>query len=483
MKILDGSEGEGGGQIIRNSICYAALLQQDLRIHSVRKKRSKPGLRAQHLTGLKLAADICGGSLVDAHVGSEAFEYHPKPKPMSKLNPCKDKFEAEVDGHDDDVDVDAHAAEKRNTIMADIKTAGSICLLFQVGLPCMLYSNSRISHLELRGGTNADMAPQIDYTQQVFLPIISRHCFRSLLSMSQPISESASSSIASDANANTNVVVANIDIQKRGYFPVGKGVASISLHGALKEFRGPMEPIVMKERGHVVSISITAFYAGKLPRFVAKKMADSALQIIQGDNILNSSIATSTTNNDVNVHPIVRIIQHKDGVGSASGILIVATTNTGCIFGGSSLGTRGEDAVVTGRRAAQEILKSIHDGGCVDDWLQDQLIIFMALAKGESQILTGSLTQHTRSAIDVATTMTDAKFDIVRVAVPVPDPDPGESTRCSGSTTSPDTSKDALGVGEGNLYSDLDPNKYGKDGCIPGKHIIRCRGIGFVMKR
>jgi len=473
MKILDGSEGEGGGQIIRNSICYAALLQQDLRIHSVRKKRSKPGLRAQHLTGLKLAADICGGSLVDAHVGSEAFEYHPKPMPKPKLIPCKDRLEVEVevDGQHDDADVDV--AVKPNTIVADIKTAGSICLLFQVGLPCMLYSNSRISHLELRGGTNADMAPQIDYTQQVFLPIISRHCFRSLLLL-QPTDESASTSIASDANANA--IVANIDIQKRGYFPVGKGVASISLHEALKESRGPMEPILLKERGHVISISITAFYAGKLPRFVAKKMADSALRVIQGDNVLNS---IATTNN-VNVHPIVRIIQHKNGVGSASGILIVATTNTGCIFGGSSLGTRGEDAVVTGRRAAREILKSIHDGGCVDDWLQDQLIIFMALAKGESQILTGSLTQHTRSAIEVATTMTDAKFDVVQVAVP--HPDPGESTHCSGST-SPETSQSLLGAGEGNLYLDLDPNKYGKDGCIPGKHIIRCRGIGFDMKR
>jgi RNA 3'-terminal phosphate cyclase (ATP) len=41
----------------------------------------------------------------------------------------------------------------------------------------------------------------------------------------------------------------------------------------------------------------------------------------------------------------------------------------------------------------------LNDGGCVDDWLQDQLIIFMALAEGTSEILTGSLTQHTQTAI------------------------------------------------------------------------------------
>ena len=75
--------------------------------------------------------------------------------------------------------------------------------------------------------------------------------------------------------------------------------------------------------------------------------------------------------------------------------------------------------------------------------------------------------------------MKDAKFDIVRTAVSEP---PGKSTYCLG-ITSPETSQDAIGAGEGSLYSDLGTNKYGKDGCIPGKHIIRCRGIGFVVKR
>jgi hypothetical protein len=56
--VIDGSRGEGGGQILRNAISYACIFQQNLRIHHIRAKRSKPGLRQQHLTGLQFCTEM-----------------------------------------------------------------------------------------------------------------------------------------------------------------------------------------------------------------------------------------------------------------------------------------------------------------------------------------------------------------------------------------------------------------------------------------
>ena len=394
MQVIDGSKGEGGGQIIRNAIVYATLFQVPLRIHSIRAKRSNPGLRAQHVTGLQLAVDICGGSLSGAQVGSNTFEYHPRGEKDEK--------------------------QYVRNLFADIGTAGSICLLLQVGLPCLIY-NSYMDSLELRGGTNADMAPQIDYMEEVLLPTISRHCIRDTM------------------DTDANIVV--VDIKTRGYYPIGKGVVNCSLHEVLHNFKGPMHPLILMERGRVESIHIKCFHAGKLPAFVASKMADAASRLI----------ANSSLEDVKNVTPSVELVKHEPAVGSASGIIIVAKTSTNCIFGASSLGNRKEKAEITGAKAAQELLDTLHAGGCVDEWLQDQLILFIALAYGESKILTGCLTQHTQTAIDVAKEMTGAEFQVMKV--------------------------DDL-VNDGTARS-FNQREYGKRDCIYGRHIISCKGIGF----
>jgi len=83
--------------------------------------------------------------------------------------------------------------------------------------------------------------------------------------------------------------------------------------------------------------------------------------------------------------------------GSGSGIVLWAETDTGCVLGGSGLGSKGVDPTTVGRDAADELIKAIKGGGCVDEYLQDQVIIFLALAKGRSTVKTGlPLTLHTQ---------------------------------------------------------------------------------------
>jgi len=95
---------------------------------------------------------------------------------------------------------------------------------------------------------------------------------------------------------------------------------------------------------------------------------------------------------------------------------ILARTSTGCLLAGSALGERNKSAETVGKEAANELAKHIQEGGCVDEYLQDQLIIYMALAKGESKVLTGPLSLHTETAIFVAEQMTKAKFTVKQVS-------------------------------------------------------------------
>src|SRR5262245_66499634 len=74
---IDGSEGEGGGQILRSSLSLAICTHQPFRIANIRANRDKPGLMRQHLTAVKAAAQICGGETRGAELGSRALVFRP----------------------------------------------------------------------------------------------------------------------------------------------------------------------------------------------------------------------------------------------------------------------------------------------------------------------------------------------------------------------------------------------------------------------
>lgn len=397
--VIDGSEGEGGGQIIRNAISYATILQVPIEVHSIRAKRSKPGLKAQHKTGLKLAVDICGGILQGADIGSDCVNYYPVRNQIE---------EGKGEGKDG----------TGSSIHANIGTAGSICLLLQVVLPCALfstYNNDRTKFLSvcLEGGTNAMLAPQIDYFKEVFLPIITSHCVKTEMEM---------------------------NIERRGYYPQGGGIVKCAIPKLIETTHQPLSPIVLTERGKVTHIHIKSFYSGKLPRIVAKEISDAAREYIKESLSSIPELASMALT--------VEIEKHLNAKGSGSGVTIIAKTDTNCILGASAVGSKKIKPKSTGIEAATELMDALQSGGCVDDWLSDQLILFMALAKGESKVITGGLTLHTKSAIDVASAMTNAEFKIKRI------------------------DDDAL-------YSPISQayNTYGKEN---GRHLISCTGIGFI---
>ncbi|RPD65847.1 RNA 3'-terminal phosphate cyclase [Lentinus tigrinus ALCF2SS1-7] len=340
---LDGSTLEGGGQLLRIAVGLSALISRPVSIHNIRASRTPPGLRYQHAAGLRLVAELCAAHLDGCETGSTTIDFVPQSLPVTS-----------------------------RAYTADPGTAGSIGLLLQVSLPCLLFSPSpgSPSTLLLRGGTNATHAPQIDYTQHVFLPFLRRH-------------------LGLDPT---------LEIVKRGYYPKGGGEVRVSIPA----IPGPLPPVTLTERGKVKTVRGRSYVAG-LPKSLADSMCAAATEVL-----VESGLGIQAA------HIKIDSVREKpaDAVGSGSGIVLWAETEDGCIFGGSALGRKGVDPVHVGREAGRELVSNLAHGGCVDEYMQDQMIIFLALAKGHSTVKTGPLTLHTRTAIWVAEQVTEAKFRV-----------------------------------------------------------------------
>lgn len=142
MLEIDGSTGEGGGQVLRTALSVACVLGKPLRVNNIRAGRENPGLRAQHLTVCRLLAKITGGKLSGADIGSQEIAFAP----------------AKISGGE---------------FIFDIGTAGSCTLLLQAALPVLLSAPEPCS-LRIKGGTHVRGAPTYEYFSEVFLPAIRR---------------------------------------------------------------------------------------------------------------------------------------------------------------------------------------------------------------------------------------------------------------------------------------------------------------------
>jgi RNA 3'-terminal phosphate cyclase (ATP) len=248
---------------------------------------------------------------------------------------------------------------------ADTHTAGSVSLLLQICLPCLLFGSGECE-VTFKGGTNAANAPQIDYFLHVFAPIV-RHFG----------------------------IEFDLKLQRRGFYPKGGGCVILKTR-PLKY----LKPISFLEQGEVNHIRILSFAAGKVPEHVPQRMAKAAR------NRLNIHFSPEKT------EYVIDAVKEKNDTafGNGTGILVVAKTSTGCIFGGSALGEIGKKAETVGEEAANELIRNIQLGGCLDEYAQDQIIIFMALAKGKSKVRIGPLTLHTQTSIHYTQLLTGAKF-------------------------------------------------------------------------
>ncbi len=142
MIIIDGSQGEGGGQILRSSLALSLVTGKPFRIINIRANRSKPGLMRQHLTAVEAAVTVGRAEAAGASIGSKELTFLP---------------------------TSVVAGQHRFSV----GTAGSATLVLQTILPALLLAREP-STLTLEGGTHNPWAPPFDFLKKAFVPLINR---------------------------------------------------------------------------------------------------------------------------------------------------------------------------------------------------------------------------------------------------------------------------------------------------------------------
>ena len=138
MLNIDGSSGEGGGQIVRTSLAMAMLTGESIRLQNIRAKRKKPGLKRQHLTGVRAAAAISDATVSGAQLESSTLDFRP-----GRIRGGAFRF--------------------------DIGSAGSAMLVLQTVLPALLAAPTP-SSVVVTGGTHNGLSPPWPFFERCFLP-------------------------------------------------------------------------------------------------------------------------------------------------------------------------------------------------------------------------------------------------------------------------------------------------------------------------
>ena len=359
---IDGSHLEGGGQILRTALAFSSLLLQPFEISNIRKGRPNPGLQPQHLACIKAVEELCNASSEGAAVGSTSVKFFPG-KPQAR------------------------------TLGVDIGTAGSVTLLLQALLLSAIFAPGKVC-LKLTGGTNVSHSQPVEYFSSVFLP-----------------------HLASFGKFGFSLL-------QRGYFPKGSGRAEleitpnfhISNYDAFKDLRAALQSlpeISMVERGKLLKITGVSHASADLKGAdVAERQAHSArisvLQQLQKQGISCPVIIQSEYSNSFSTGSGISLFAHFAAVGKDE------PSQTGpIILGSDSLGERGKRAEDVGQEAAEGLIREIASGACVDHYLADQLIPFMAIA-GKSRILTSELTNHCLTNIFVVEQFLGKCFEVDR---------------------------------------------------------------------
>ena len=140
MKIIDGSQGEGGGQILRSTLALSMCTGTPVRIENIRAGRRKTGLLRQHLACVRASKEITNAKVIGDELGSSMVEFRP-------------------------------GAIKAGAYDFAIGSAGSTSLLFQTVLPALLMADSE-SIVSFSGGTHNDLAPSFDFIKHCFIPAL-----------------------------------------------------------------------------------------------------------------------------------------------------------------------------------------------------------------------------------------------------------------------------------------------------------------------
>ncbi|KAK3813576.1 MAG: RNA 3'-terminal phosphate cyclase/enolpyruvate transferase [Linnemannia elongata] len=371
--VLDGTTLEGGGQILRIAVCLSAITKIPLNITQIRGNRPRGGgLKYQHLTGVNWLAKASGVNIEGAEIKST-------------------ELRLSWDRDTDDEPLDDHRFLSLPK-MIDIGSPGSVALVLQAILPFIIFgphserfsdstsqdaSDESLSlpapiHITIKGGTNVSFSPSFEYINKVLLPTFSR----------------------------IGLPPITARLESRGWSTGGPQIGTVSFEITPLPTGSFLPAFQLKDRGTIQHIEATILG----PKVIQSKFRH---EVAVGLAANFPGVATTITFEDSGHH-------------SRLYLLLVAKCENSHLLGRDWLydrKTRGGELNGPVEQLVKEVIQQLQmelkHGGCVDEYLRDQLVIFSALAKGKchidagrnegGQLVEGSL--HTRTAQWVASQM------------------------------------------------------------------------------
>ncbi|MBW1714589.1 MAG: RNA 3'-phosphate cyclase [Deltaproteobacteria bacterium] len=324
---IDGRYGEGGGQVLRTALTLSALFAVPLHIHHIRGNRKKPGLRPQHLTGVRALARITGAGVEGATVDS-----------------CELVFEP--------------GTITEGNYSFQIGTAGSTGLVLQTIIPVLLFGKTP-SQIQVTGGTHVPLSPSFHYLEAIFAPTLKK--------MGGAVS---------------------FEIEQWGWYPKGGG----SVISKIDNTQG-LTPVCLSDRGKLLDLNILSAVSN-LPLSIAERQRDQALKRV----------------GHLGLGPGIRI---EDAPSRGQGtVVFIAAQFEGSTGGFTSLGTQGKSAEAVADDACNQFSSFLDSKGVIDVHLADQLVLYMALARGRSTLITQPMTDHLLTNVWVIEQFAPVKFNV-----------------------------------------------------------------------
>lgn len=228
----------------------------------------------------------------------------------------------------------------------DVGTAGSITLVLQAVLPLAILCGGAV-HMRITGGTDVRIAPPLDYFLHVFLPLLTR--------------------MGADAKAT---------VLRRGYYPRGGGIVELDVAPAQA-----LRPLYLETAGTLQAVTAYAHVAN-LPQHIVDRMCAAAAMHLQGTPL------------EINA----QVLGRDRAIGRGGGLTLVACTEH-TRLGAAVTAERGVPAEHLGEQAAQALRSELACSATLDIHAADQLLLYMALARGVSKFRVRELSSHARTAL------------------------------------------------------------------------------------
>jgi RNA 3'-phosphate cyclase len=337
---IDGSYGEGGGQIIRTALALSTITGIPIRVFNIRNGRKTPGLKHQHLKSIEALKEICGAETNEIALKSEELIYTPG------IIQSKD-------------------------LEFDIVTSGSICLFLQPLLLPLCFG-SKSCTIKVKGGTSGKGAMPYEYFDDILLPHLQKFC-----------------EIEST-------------LLRRGYFPKGGGEVEIRFMPKfrLKDFPDfdsfkkhvveEVPDISLLEVGELSHISGVSHASKELQsKKISERQADSAKVYLKdlGVSVMMRSEYSETYSTGTGME-LDAVFSKDDEIDPINPVRL----------GANSLGDRGKSAEVVGKEASSNLRKEIEaalsSNAPVDAHLADNLIKWLIFG---GKFRTTTVTEHTRT--------------------------------------------------------------------------------------